>query len=97
MSNKRSTENDELYASLGDKNNYKKQPIRDRMLEARLELKLSQRDFGGPLGLERRRITGLERGIVNLSKLHIIAFESVHGISQKWIMTGQGKKFIKKD
>ena len=68
--------------------------INERVKEIRLEFDLTQEDFGKTIGLSKSGISNIENGIrdvsIRLQKLICIKF----GINEKWLKSGEGKKFI---
>ncbi len=80
-----------------DKDVYKKKPIRNRLKKVRKLLGLNQTEFGEPLGMNRKQIRDIEKGAVRLKRIHLLAMEHVYQINIKWMLTGRGKVFLKKD
>lgn len=68
---------------------------KDRLKTARNELGLTQEGFGFPMDLSQANVRDLESGKVKISTLHALAIENIHGLSAKWLMTGNGPMWDK--
>lgn len=68
---------------------------KDRLKLARSKLGLTQERFGFPMELSQANIRDLESGKVKISTLHALAIENIHGLSAKWLMTGNGPMWNK--
>lgn len=62
--------------------------IKDRIIQLRKQLNLSQEDFGKKIGLSKSGISNIESGTRTISDTHIKIICSVFGISEQWLRTG---------
>ncbi len=67
--------------------------MKDRIIELRNQLNLSQTAFGEKIGLSRNAIAAYERGIANPTGSAIVAIVNVFGVNQRWLETGEGEMF----
>lgn len=67
--------------------------MKDRIIELRNQLNLSQTAFGEKIGLSRNAIAAYERGIANPTGSAIVAIVNVFGVNQHWLETGDGEMF----
>jgi transcriptional regulator with XRE-family HTH domain len=69
--------------------------IKERLRKARVSLELSQEALAKETGQQRSTVAGYENGI-SLPKAEFLRELSIkYGISSNWILTGQGKMFIR--
>ena len=69
--------------------------MKDRIIELRNELKLTQTEFGEKIGLTRNAVAAYERGIANPTGTAIIAIVNVFHVNREWLETGEGEMFDK--
>jgi len=65
-----------------------------RLYEARQQLNLSMEAFGAPLDISRASISYWEAGKTEIPKTGAIAIETVHGISSRWLLTGESPMWV---
>lgn len=71
--------------------------MKERLIELRYRLGLSQTAFGAKIGLSRDAIAAYERGISNPTGTAIVAIVSVFKVNREWLETGKGAMFIAKE
>lgn len=71
--------------------------MHNRIRELRTRLGLSQRAFAEPLGVSRSVIANIEYGRVEPTALIIKAIGSVYGVSEQWLLTGEGPSIAPRD
>lgn len=64
-----------------------------RIREARLSLKLTQKQFAASLGIVQGFLSGIETGRKSPSNTLLIALSHTHRISRTWLREGTGKPF----
>ncbi len=67
--------------------------IGERVREVRKALKLSQTEFGVPLGLSQAAIGGYENGSRQPSNGAIVSICRQYGVSEEWLRNGIGDMF----
>lgn len=68
--------------------------MNDRIKQIRLELGLSQEEFGRRLGVGRGAITNIELNKVEPKSLFVDLICREFNVSENWLRTGQGEMFI---
>lgn len=68
--------------------------MNERFKELRKVLGYSQQEFGNLLGLTKSGVCDIESGRRAVNERHIIMLKN-HGVSEKWIRTGEGNMFVK--
>lgn len=63
--------------------------IKDRIIQLRKQLKLSQENFGKQIGLSKSGISNIENGTRTISNTHIKIICSTFGVSETWLRTGK--------
>jgi transcriptional regulator with XRE-family HTH domain len=71
--------------------------IGERLKKARKALHLTQRDFGGRVGVQDTAISKLESGERNLTEQMSIAVCREFLINETWLRSGEGEMFIESD
>lgn len=75
----------------------KRGPIREevgkRIRQIRVEFGKTQEEFGEPIGVSYGSIARYEKG--DVPDLALIAIEYVYRCSKRWILLGQGDKYVK--
>ena len=72
-----------------------KEEIRKRLKDARVELELTQEEFGNEMGITRPTVSNLECGYMNsATPKYLKCFEAFHNINPKWLLTGEGEMFL---
>ena len=69
--------------------------INERIKEIRSKLKVSQLEFGKPLGMSFATISGYERG--RIPEMGIKAICHYYNVREEWILTGDGEMFEPSD
>ena len=67
--------------------------MKDRIIELRNKLNLTQTEFGEKIGLTRNAVAAYERGIANPTGTAIIAIVNVFHVNREWLETGEGDMF----
>ena len=67
--------------------------MKDRIIELRNKLNLTQTEFGEKIGLTRNAVAAYERGIANPTGTAIIAIVNVFHVNREWLETGEGEMF----
>ena len=67
--------------------------MKDRIIELRNRLRLTQTEFGAKIGLTRNAVAAYERGIANPTGTAIIAIVNVFNVNREWLETGEGEMF----
>ena len=67
--------------------------MRERLIELRKTLKLSQTEFGAKIGLSRDGIASYERGLAKPTGTAITAIINVYNVNREWLETGEGEMF----
>ena len=67
--------------------------MRERLVELRKTLKLSQTEFGARIGLSRDGIASYERGLAKPTGTAITAIINVYNVNREWLETGEGEMF----
>lgn len=65
----------------------------NRVKQLRQELRLSQTEFAGNLGISQQTLSGVENETRPLTDHTIITICSVYGVSEEWLRTGEGEMF----
>lgn len=65
--------------------------MKDRLIELRKKLKLSQEAFGAPLNLSRSAIANYEQGIRIITDRTISDICRVYNVNETWLRTGDGE------
>lgn len=60
-------------------------------------VKVSQGDFARPLGVKSTAISRIENGERGLTDQMILTICRVYGVSEKWLRTGEGEMFVRRD
>jgi len=76
------------------KNSNNKGSIHSRLRDAREELGKTPEEFARPLGITYRQIYRYEDD-VNPPTVMLLAIEYVYGINRRWLLNGQGDKWVK--
>lgn len=63
--------------------------IKERIIQLRKQLNLSQESFGKRIGLSKSGISNIENGTRTISDTHIKIICSTFGISEEWLRTGE--------
>ena len=63
--------------------------IKDRIIQLRKQLSLSQESFGKQIGLSKSGISNIENGTRTISDTHIKIICSTFGVSEAWLRTGE--------
>ena len=63
--------------------------IKDRIIQLRKQLNLSQESFGKQIGLSKSGISNIENGTRTISDTHIKIICSTFGVSETWLRTGE--------
>lgn len=63
--------------------------IKDRIIQLRKQLSLSQESFGKQIGLSKSGISNIENGTRTISDTHIKIICSTFGVSETWLRTGE--------
>lgn len=72
-----------------------KEEIRKRLKDARVELELTQEEFGNEMGITRPTVSNLECGYMNsATPKYLKCFEAFHNINPKWLLTDEGEMFL---
>lgn len=64
-----------------------------RIRQIRVELGKTQEEFGGQIGVSYGTIARYEKG--DVPAMALIAIEYIYRYSNRWILLGQGDKFVK--
>lgn len=64
--------------------------VNDRIKELRIELKMTQEDFGNRIGLSKSGISNIENGARGIRERHIKLICSMFNVSEAWLKTGEG-------
>jgi len=67
--------------------------LQERIKALRKALGLTQKEFGAKLGVLDTAVTEWERGHNRVTLSKILLIESVFGVSQNWLKTGEGEMF----
>lgn len=67
--------------------------VRDRLIEIRKYLSMTQTKFAESLGVGIGVISNLERGLTELKPQFASLICDVHGINKEWLETGEGNMF----
>ena len=68
--------------------------MKDRIIQLRKALKLSQTAFGGKIGLTASGVSNIENGIRDVQERHIkLILSSFPNVSEKWLREGEGGMF----
>lgn len=62
--------------------------IKERIIQLRKQLNLSQESFGKKIGLSKSGISNIENGTRTISDTHIKIICSTFGVSEQWLRTG---------
>lgn len=65
--------------------------MKERLKQARIALRLSQRNFGSRIGVTDAAISKLESGFNNLTEQMILSICREFGINENWLRTGEGE------
>lgn len=71
--------------------------VNERIRNLRKEIKLSQEDFGGRLGVTKASISRLEAGINNVTEQMIKSVCREYNVNYAWLKEGIGEMFISSD
>lgn len=63
-----------------------------RLKALRQDMRLSQREFGEPLGFNQAAVSAFEQGRVILKKPDALVVEYLYGVRHEWLLGGQGPK-----
>lgn len=63
--------------------------IKERIIQLRKQLNLSQEKFGKEIGLSKSGISNIENGTRTISDTHIKIICSTFGVSEEWLRTGK--------
>ena len=63
--------------------------IKERIIQLRKQLNLSQESFGKRIGLSKSGISNIENGTRTISDTHIKIICSTFGVSEEWLRTGE--------
>lgn len=61
------------------------------------ELHMTQEQFAESIGISRPNLTNIEVGNVSLTDRTIKTICSIHNVSENWLRTGEGSKFLNSD
>ena len=64
----------------------------ERLKGLRQDMRLSQREFGEPLGFNQAAVSAFEQGKVALKKPDALVVEYVYGIRHEWLLFGREPK-----
>ena len=67
--------------------------INNRIKELRKKLDKTQESFADDLGISRPNVSNLESGNVKPTKQIIKAISAIYGVSEDWLISGNGKMF----
>lgn len=70
--------------------------MNDRIKQLRLELGLSQEEFGNRLGVGRGAITNIELNKVKPKPLFVSLVCKTYGVREIWLRTGEGPMYTEK-
>ena len=70
--------------------------INSRFREIRADNRLSQTDFGKPVGMTLGEVKNVEYNITNLREDKIPLICGHYHVSEQWLRTGQGAKYAEK-
>jgi phage repressor protein C with HTH and peptisase S24 domain len=68
--------------------------VGSRLKKAIKELGISMESFGAPLEVSRSSISGWTADKTEIPKTSAIAIETVHGISSRWLLTGESPMWV---
>lgn len=68
--------------------------LNSRLKEVRLNLGLSQEDFGKKIGLTRSAVSKLETNSRGVTKQTIKTISREFNVNENWLKTGEGNMFI---
>ena len=73
--------------------------INQRILTLRKNLKLSQTDFGKPLGVSRGVIKNIDENVVDASTKPLLIQQicKEFNVDKDWLLTGEGEMFLPQD
>ena len=66
----------------------------ERLKQLRKELGLAQDAFAESIGMTKSGISGIERGVNNLTGQVVSAICREYGVSEKWLRDGEGEMFV---
>ena len=71
--------------------------MNERIKELRLELGMSQEEFGNRLGVGRGAITNIELNKVEPKPLFVSLICKTYGVRESWLRTGEGPMYTTMD
>lgn len=71
--------------------------VNDRIKQVRMELSLTQIEFGGKTGISQGHLTSIENGRRAVTEKTLKVICATFNISEDWLRTGEGDMFVEND